>query len=95
MSTENHLPPSCRGCEKRDACCADGSAPGPGEVSGGSLVGQAAAFFLLPIAVAIAAAAVAGTERSILAGSIGLFGTLIAAAVVSRAIRRKRTRVNP
>lgn len=95
MSTENRLPPSCRGCEKRDACCADGSAPGADEISGKALVGQAAAFFLLPVAVAIVAAAAAGSERSILAGSIGLFGALAAAAGVNWTIRRRRTRVDP
>ena len=89
----DHLPSVCSGCEKRDACCADGKPPEPGEVAGAKLAALAVAFFLLPIAAAIAAGALVGRERSILVGSVTLAGALIVAAAVSAWAHRRRSNV--
>ncbi len=60
-------------------------------LSGWSLVGQSAAYFLLPLAAAIAAAAAVKGENMRIAAGVGTFVlTAAAAAIIGLYVRRKR-----
>ena len=82
--------PSCRSCPTRRSCPAgdrEGAVP---EVAGWRLAGMAAAYFLLPLAAGIAAAAAVrpGSAR-VVAGLAAMAGGLIAAAVGGALLRRR------
>ncbi len=82
---------NCHTCPMHSSCEPTDRADGDGELSGWSLAGQAAAYFLLPLAAAIAAAAMVKSENMRIAAGIGAFVLTVAtAAIIGIGIRRGR-----
>ena len=78
---------NCRSCPVHSSCRPDGD----DGLSGWPLVGQATAYFLLPLAAAIAAAAAVKSENMRIAAGVGTFVlTAAAAAVMGLWTRRRR-----
>ncbi|MCD4699482.1 MAG: hypothetical protein K8R91_02795 [Phycisphaerae bacterium] len=79
----------CRSCPIRSSCRSDGD--GDSGLSGWSLAGQAAAYFLLPVSAAIAAAAAVNGENMRIAAGVGAFVVAsAAAAIIGLYVRRRR-----
>jgi len=92
---ESPSPSTCRACEKRGDGCAVDKPREAGEAAGGRLVALAAGVFLLPLVAAIVAAAVAGPDKSVLAGSAALAASLAAVAGVATWYRGRRSAPKP
>ena len=82
---------SCRSCPMHSSCESAGRDDAGDGLSGWSLAGQSAAYFLLPLAAAIAAAAAVERENMRIAAGVGTFVlTAAAAVIIGLYVRRKR-----
>ena len=82
---------NCHTCPMHSSCEPADRADGGEKLSGWPLVGQATAYFLLPLVAAIAAVAIVkGEEMRILAGVGAFVISAAAAAVVGVWVRRRR-----